>query len=101
MSNLPLPTIGDYYYHFYDKMVKGKWRLGRDMVRILVGVRGCVPRPMGHSLVTLFSLSVSVKDRPLHKSRGKSQIYYPKHILGYERRKDLLLSCHGFRLFLN
>ena len=66
MSNLSLLTIGDYYYHSYDKMVKGKWRLGRDMVRILVGVRGCVPRPTGHSLVTLFFLSVSVKDRSLH-----------------------------------
>ena len=46
-----------------------------------------------------FSLSVSVKDRPLHNSRGKSQIYYPEHILGYGRRKNLLLSYHGFRLF--
>ena len=36
-----------------------------DMVRVLVGVRGCVPWPMGHSLVTLLSLSMSVKDRPL------------------------------------
>jgi hypothetical protein len=42
---------------------------------------------------------VLVKDRPLHKSLGKSQIYYPVHILGYGRREDLLLSCHGFRLF--
>ena len=24
VSNLPLPTIGDYYYHSHDKMVKGK-----------------------------------------------------------------------------
>ena len=36
-----------------------------------------------------------VKDRPLHKTLGKSQIYYPKHILGYGRLEDLLLSCHG------
>ena len=49
----------------------------------------------GHSLVTLLSLSVSVKDRPLHKALGKSQTYYPKHILGYGRREDLLLSCRG------
>ena len=80
-------------------MVKRKWRLGRDMVWVLVGVRGCILRPTGHSLVTLFSLFVSVKDRPLHKSLGKSQIYYPKHILGYGRREDLLLSYRGFRLF--
>ena len=44
---------------------------------------------------------MSVKDRPLHKALGKSQIYYPEHILGYGRREDLLLSCHGFWLFLD
>ena len=49
----------------------------------------------GHGLVTLFSLSVSVKDRSLHKTLGKSQIYYPEHILVYERLEDLLLSCCG------
>ena len=43
MSNLPLLTIGDYYYHSYDKMVKGKWRPSKDMVWVLVGVRCCVP----------------------------------------------------------
>ena len=35
------------------------------MVWVLVGVTGCVPWPMGLSLVTLFSLFVSIKDRPL------------------------------------
>ena len=62
-------------------------------------VRGCVAAAAGHSLVTLLSLSVSVKDRPLHKTLGKSQTYYPEHILGYGRLKYLLLSCYGFRLF--
>ena len=37
------------------------------MVWVLVGVRGCVATDAGHSLVTLLSLSVSVKDRSLHK----------------------------------
>ena len=69
------------------------------MVRILVGVRGCVPRPMGHSLVTLFSLSMSVKNRPLHWILVRSQTYYPEHILVYGSREGLLLSCHGFWLF--
>ena len=68
------------------------------MVWVSVGVRGC-PAATGYSLVTLLSLSVSVKDRPLHKTLGKSQTYYPEHILGYGRLKDLLLSCHGFWLF--
>ena len=35
----------------------------------------------------------------MHKSRGKSQIYYPEHILVYGPLEDLLLSCHGFWLF--
>ena len=71
------------------------------MVWILVGVRGCVAVDAGHSLVTLLSLSVSVKRRPLHKTLGKSQTYYPEHILGYGRLEDLLLFCHGFQLFLD
>ena len=69
------------------------------MVWVLVGVRVCVAVDAGHGLVTLLSLSVSVKDRPLHKSRGKSQIYYPEHILVYGRLEDLLLSCHGSSSF--
>ena len=44
-----------------------KWRPGRDIVWVLVGVRGCVAVDAGHTLVTLLSLSVSVKDRSLHK----------------------------------
>ena len=60
-----------------------------------MGVRGCVATDAGHSLVTLLSLFVSVKDRPLHKTLGKSQIYYPEHILMYGRLEDLLLSCRG------
>ena len=37
------------------------------MVWVLVGVRGCVAVDTGHSLVILLSLSMSVKDRSLHK----------------------------------
>ena len=99
VSNLPLLTIGGYYYHSYDKMVKGKWRPSRDIVWVLVGVRGCVPRPTGYSLVILFSLSVSVKDRPLHQILVRSQTYYPEHILVYGSRECSLLSCRGFWLF--
>ena len=69
------------------------------MVWVLVGVRGCVLQPTGHSLVTLFFLSVSVKDQPLYWVLGKSQTYYPEHILVYGHREGLLLSCHGFWLF--
>ena len=71
------------------------------MVRVLVGVRGCVPRPTGHSLVRLFSLSVLVKDRLLHWILVRSQTYYPEHILVYGSREGSLLSCHEFWLFLD
>ena len=67
--------------------------------RVLAGVRGCVQRSMGHSLVTLFSLSMSVKDRLLHWVLGKSRTYYPKHILVYGSREGSLLSCREFWLF--
>ena len=66
------------------------------MVWVLVGVRGCVAVNAGHGFVTLLPLSVLVKDQSLHKSRGKSQIYYSEHILVYGRLEDLLLSYHGF-----
>ena len=65
------------------------------MVWVLVGVSGCVVVDAGHGLVTLLSLSVSVKDRSLHKTLGKSQTYYPEHILWYRFLEDLLLSCRG------
>ena len=69
------------------------------MVRVMVGVRVCIPWLMGHSLATLFCLSMSVKDRPLHWILVRSLTYYPKHILIYGSREGSLLSCRGFRLF--
>ena len=81
------------------KMVKGKWSPGSDMVWVLVGVRGCVLRPMGHSLVTLFSLSVSVKDRSLHWILVRSQTYYLEHILAYgggKARWSLIVGSGSF-----
>ena len=100
LSNLPLLTIGDYYYS-HNKMMKRKWRLGRDMVWVLVGVTGCVPWPMGLSLVTLFSLFVSIKDRPLLWMVVRSQTYYPEHILTYESRNAryaLVVGSSSFRI---
>ena len=70
------------------------------MVRVLVGVIGCVSQPMGHSLVSLFSLSVSVKDRPLLWIVVRSQTYYPEHILAYGSGKTchfLLMGSSSFR----
>ena len=38
VSNLPLLTIGDYYYHSYDKKVKGKMETGQGYG---MGIGGC------------------------------------------------------------
>ena len=70
------------------------------MVWVLVSVRGCVAADAGHSLVTLLSLSVSVKNRPLHWTLGRSQTYYPEHILGYGAWKtcySLVMGSGSFR----
>ena len=70
------------------------------MVRVLVGVIGCVPWPMGHNLVTLFSLSMSIKDRPLLWMVVRSQTYYPEHILAYGSGKaccSLVVGSSSFR----
>ena len=69
-----------------------------------MGIGGCkrlCSAANGAELSYTFSLSVSVKDQPLHWVLGKSQTYYPEHILGYGRREGLLLSCRGFWLFLD
>ena len=64
------------------------------MVWVLVGVRGCVAVDTGHGLVTLLSLSGRLRtDRCM--TLGRSQTYYPEHILVYGRLEDLLLSCRG------
>ena len=70
------------------------------MVWVLVGVTGCVPRLMGHSLVILFSLSVSFEDRLLLWMVVRSQTYYPKHILAYgsgKARCSLVMGSGSFR----
>ena len=70
------------------------------MVWVLVGVTGCVPRPTGLSLVTLFSLFMSIKDRPLLWMVVRSQTYYPEHILAYgsgKARYTLIVGSGSFR----
>ena len=69
------------------------------MVWVLVGLIGCVPWPMVHSLVTLFSLSVSFKDRPLLWMVVRSQTYYPEHILSYGSGKARYTLVVGFGSF--
>ena len=65
-----------------------------------MGYSGCgelCPAAMGLSLVTLFSLFVSIKDRPLLCMIVRSQTYYPEHILAYgsEKARSSLVVCFG------
>ena len=83
MSNLPLLTIGDYYNYSHDKNDERKMETGQGYG---VGYGGCNELCLaatGFSLVTLFSLSVSIKDRPLLWMVVRSQTNYHEHILAY------------------
>ena len=53
------------------------------MVWVLVGVRGCVAVDAGHGLVTLISMSTSVKDWSLHKPSRQVTDLLSEHILRY------------------
>ena len=99
MGNLSLLTSREYYYS-PDKMMEENGDQAGIWYEILVGVTSCVPWPTGLNLVTLFSLSVSIEDRPLLWMVVRSQTYYPKHILAYESGKTrcaLVMGSGSFR----
>ena len=61
------------------------------MVWVLVGVTGYIPWPTGLSLVILFSLSMSIEDRPLLWMSGHRLIILSTYLLmGAERLVTLL-----------
>ena len=67
-----------------------------------MGIGGCdelCPAAMGLSLVVLFSLSVSIKDRSLLWMVVMSQTYYPEHILAYGSRKARYVLVVGSDYF--
>ena len=66
--------------------MKRKWRPDRDMTWVIGGCNKC-PVATRLSLVTLFSLFVSIEDRLLLWMVVRSQTYYPNHILAYESGK--------------
>jgi hypothetical protein len=67
VSNLLLLIVGGYYYYnSHDKMMEKEMVTGQGYG---MGIGGCCrlcPMATEHSLVALFSLSVSIKDHPLH-----------------------------------
>ena len=69
-----------------------------------MGIGGCdelCPAAMGLSLVILFSLFVSIEDRPLMWMLVRSHTYYPEHILAYgssKARYALIVGSGSFRI---
>jgi hypothetical protein len=67
-----------------------------------LGIGGCDKlcfTATGLSLVTLFSLSVLIEDRPLLWIVVRSQIYYSKTHTCLWEWEGLFSSCRGFQLF--
>ena len=98
MSNLSLLTIGDYYY-FHNKNDEEKMETGQGHGMVIGGCNELCPVAMGLSLVTLFSLSVSIEDCPLLWMVVRSQTYYPEHILSYESGKAHCTLVVGYGSF--
>jgi hypothetical protein len=99
VGNLSLPTTGVYHYHgSQNKLVERKWWPGRDVVWVLVGVTGCVPRPRGIAWLHYFPCPCQL--RTVH-CMDPGQVMYllsQTHTCLWER-EGLLLSCHGLWLF--
>jgi hypothetical protein len=68
-------------------MMKEKMETGQGYVIGDGGSDELCPVTTGLNLVTLFSLSVSIEDRPLLWMVVRSQTYYPEHILAYGNGK--------------
>ena len=78
-------------------MMKGKMETeqGYDM-----GIGGCNRLCPAANGATLFSLFVSIKDRPLLWMVVRSHTYYPEHIITYESEKAryaLVVGSDSFR----
>jgi hypothetical protein len=99
VSNLPLLTVGGYYYNSHDKMMEKEMVTGQGYG---IGICGCCrlcPTATGHSLVALFSLSVCRLRTVRCMDPGQvTDLLSRAHTCLWER-KDLLPSYHRLRLF--
>jgi hypothetical protein len=93
VSNLLLLIIGGYYYYnSYDKMIEGKMVIGQGYGMGIGGCNRLCSAAMGQGLVALFSLSVSIEDRPLLWILVRSQIFPSTYLLIGVGRLVTLLS---------
>jgi hypothetical protein len=80
------------------KWWKSKWWSGRDMVWVLVGITGCVPRPRGIAWLDCFPYSCQLWTVRCMDPGQVTDFLSQAHTCLWER-EGLLLSCREFRLF--
>jgi hypothetical protein len=81
------------------KMVEKEMETGQRYGMAIGRCSRLCPLATGHSLVALFFLSVSIKDRSLHWIPGQVPDILSRAYTCLWEREDSLLSCHGLRLF--
>jgi hypothetical protein len=91
--------VREYYYYSHNKMMERKWWPGKDKEWVIGGCNKLCPVATGLNLVTLFSLSVLIEDRPLLCMVVRSQTYYPEHIPTYGSGKARCSLFVGFVSF--
>jgi hypothetical protein len=82
------------------KWWKRKWWQDRDMIWVLVGVAGCVPRPRGIAWLHCFPCPCQLRTVRCMDPGQVIDLLSWAHTCLWER-EDLLLSIHGLRLFLD
>jgi hypothetical protein len=82
VGNLSLLTAGDYYYHeSHNKNGGKKMVIGHGYGMGIGRCNRLCPAVMGHSLVALFSLFVSIKDRSLYGLWSSHRLIIPSTYL--------------------
>ena len=84
-----------------DKMVERKMVTGQGYGWVLVGVRGCVLRPTGHSLVTLFPCLCWLKTGRCISLKASHRFIIPSTHLGMGAEKTCCSLVVGFGSFLD
>jgi hypothetical protein len=93
VGNLSLLTIGDYYDHkSHNKMVERKWWPGRDVVWVLVGVIGGVPRPRGIAWLHYFPCPCQLRTVCCIDPGHVTDLLSRAHTCLWERGR----ACHSF-----
>jgi hypothetical protein len=99
VSNLSLLTIdGYYYYYIHNEMVEKEMVTGQGYGMGIGGCNRLCSAATGQSLVALFPYSCRLRTVCCMDPGQVTDLLSRAHTCLWER-EDLLLSCHGLRLF--